>query len=175
MQVSDFLYPPGHNDSAIEGSTIRPETVPSYLPKELTEAILASDVTILLASSETKDQAMTVRYVYATGLAQPEYVASHAYAKAVQDSHQDLLRMVRGEPTDAQRYRAFRDFSNMESTDPERYQQIDAMLVRFEEENPDDDKNGSAEYSDKVADFLVHALFETTPLVVEQKPDPAPN
>jgi hypothetical protein len=160
-----------NNDTVLNGEVIRPEAVPSYLPKELTEAILASDVTILIASSEDKEQRLSVRQVYATGLAQPEYVASHAYAKAIHDAHPDLLKAVRGEPTDAQRYRALREFAVLASQFPSRFEAVNAMLQRFEETSmAEDAAECTAIDHDRMADFLIHALLETAPPVVEQKP-----
>lgn len=162
------------NDAAIDGEIIRPERVPSYLPKELTEAIMASDVMILIASSETQDQALTVRQVYATGLAEPGHIASHAYAKAVRDAHPDLLKTVRGEPTDALRYQALREFAVLGSTDADRFVKINTMLQRFEETTAEGDAADQAGANhDNVADFLIHALLETAPPAATQQPSPA--
>jgi hypothetical protein len=157
-------------DQQLEGSIIRPDFTPINLPRELAEAILASDVTILITSDDGAEQALTVQTVYALGLPQPERIASHAYANAVRDSHDDLLRTVRGEPTDAQRYLAFREFACMEKSDPARFSQIDAMLVRFERAHLEEADKGTPDYMDKIAGFLVHALLETASPVVQQQP-----
>lgn len=141
-------------------------------PAALAQQILAADVIILIGSSETNDNALTVKQVYASGEADPEHVASHAYAHAALQAHPDLLRTVRGEPTDAHRYRALRDFAMLATTDKPRFEAVNSMLHQFEEETgvPDEDKRVAADH-DAVADFLAQALIETEYVMVET---PAP-
>lgn len=140
------------------------------LPDGLAEKIASADVLILVGSSEANDLALTVETILASPEYMPGKVASHAFAFAVQDSHAELLRAVRGEPTDSQRYRAFRDFATMQEADPERYKAIDGMVQRFEEDNMAEFTKGTAAYMDRISDFLVHALAETAPLVQDKDP-----
>lgn len=141
-------------------------------PDALAQQILAADVIIMIGSSETNENALIVKQVYASGEADPEHRASHAYAHAALVAHDDLVRTVRGEPTDAHRYRALRDFAMLATTDKPRFEAVNSMLHQFEEETgvPAEDKRVAADH-DAVADFLAQALIETEYVMVET---PAP-
>lgn len=142
------------------------------IPAQLAAAILAADVLILIGSSETDDMEIVVKQVYAGGVADPEHVASHAYAHAALLAHNDLVRAVRGEPTDAMRYQALRDFAVLGSSDKPRFEAVNNMLQQFEEESglPPEEQRKVADF-DAVANFLVQAMIETEPVTIET---PAP-
>lgn len=150
-------------DTPIEGTAIKPDLATIKLSRHLAEAIMSSDVVILIGSSENNDMAITVKQVYASGLADPEHVLSHAYAYTINQMHNDILRHVRGEPTDGDRYRAIRDFHVIAATDPERFEKVSTMLQKFEAENPSAGEHPTAAEAERSADFLVLAMFETMP------------
>lgn len=139
------------------------------LPANVSEAIREAEVLILIGSANM-GTALSVKQVYASGTPNPDMIASHAYAEAARQAHGDLLRQAMGEPTNAQRYIAFREFATMVEVDEGRFETINTMLLKFETDNLDENDKGKPDYMDRVADFLVHALRETTPLVVEQRP-----
>lgn len=132
-------------------------------PEGLIEKIAAADVLILIGSSEQQERALSVQTILASPTFEPGQIASHAYAHAVQQAHQQLVRAVRGEPTDALRYQALRDFAILASKDPQRFASVNEMLQRFEQhgEIPEDPLERASVDHDRMADFLIHALAET--------------
>jgi hypothetical protein len=137
------------------------------LPPHLTERILAADALILL--STPPEGGLTMQAV-AFGTFRPGQVATHAYVNAHEQEYPNILARVKGEPTDAQRYQALRAFACLAGTDVARFKRVNDMLQQFEEANMADDPAERIGIDhDRMAEFLIHALLETTPLVVEQR------
>jgi hypothetical protein len=154
-----------------DNSRIVKSDTPGELPADFLERLAASDVVILVGSSESKDQELTMHTILPGGLFNPEQILSHAYAEALHGEHVDLVRKVRGLPTDAMRFRALRAFAGLYGTDPERFEKINAGLQSFEEQNglADESSHRTPEDYDRIADFVLQSLIETEP--AEQAPD----
>lgn len=124
-----------------------------------------ADVVVLIGSSEENDLALKIETIIPGGLFNPERVASHAYAQVLVGMNEDVLAIVRGEPTDATRYRALRDFGALAGTDPERFEKINEGLHAYElaEGLADEATTRKPEDFDRIADFVMQALIETNP------------
>lgn len=139
-----------------------PET--GELPADFLERLAASDVVILVGSSESQDQELTMHTILPGGLFDPERILSHAYAHALQGEHVDLVRKVHGQPTDAMRFRALRAFGQLFRTDVARFEQINEALQAFEEsEGLADEAARTDEDYNRIADFILQSLLETEP------------
>lgn len=165
-QLTKFVTPDG-------GVITAQKNGPEGLPPHLLEHIRAADVIVTIGSSEEDDRALFVRHLYAGGIKAPQEIASHAYATAIEQAHDDLVRQVRGEPTDAQRYRALREFATLASSDHDRFDKVNTMVQQFEDaEMAEDPAKRTGADHDRMADFLVHALAETASAAVDV-PQPA--
>jgi hypothetical protein len=138
------------------------------LPPMLTEKILAADALILL--STPPEGGLRMEGVIFGDYA-PGQVATHAYVAAHEQEFPNIKARMLGLPTDAQRYQALKEFACLAGTDPERFKTVNTMLQKFEEANMADDPAEQIDADhDKMAEFLMHALLETAPLVGEQSP-----
>ena len=160
-----------HEITTPDNSRIVRSEKPGELPADFLERLAASDVVILIGSSESKDQELSMHTILPGGLFAPETILSHAYAHALHGEHVDLVRKVRGLPTDAMRYRALAEFAGLAGTDPERFEKINEAMHAFElaEGLADEDTNRTREDFDRIADFIMQSLLETEP--VPQSPD----
>lgn len=143
----------------------------SGMPPDFLERLAASDVVILVGSSESQEKELTMHMILPSGLFAPERIASHAYAQALNHGHSDLVRTVHGLPTDAARYQALRDFACLAGQDPERFEAINAGLQAFEETEglADEATTRTPDDFDRIADFVLQSLIETEP--AEKAPD----
>lgn len=154
-----------------DNSRIVKSDTPGELPADFLERLAASDVVILIGSSESQDQDLTMHTILPGGLFDPGHILSHAYAEALHGEHVDLVRKVRGLPTDAMRYRALAAFAGLAGTDPERFEKINEAMHAFEltEGLAGEDTTRTPEDFDRIADFILQSLIETEP--AEQAPD----
>jgi hypothetical protein len=146
---------------------VRDEAPAGELPPAFVAELARADAVLVIGSSETK--ALSMRPIIAGGEYQPEQVASHALVAAIVADFDNLVRAVKGEPTDAQRFDALRQFTLMPQADCERFERINGMMQQYEEDNPQAGESPTQAEFERYADFLVHALIETAPLVVEQR------
>jgi hypothetical protein len=160
-----------HEIKTPDNSRIVRSEKPGELPPDFLERLAASDVVILIGSSESQDQELSMHTILPGGLFDPGHVLSHAYAHALHGEHVDLVRKVRGLPTDALRYRGLAEFASLAGTDNERFEKINAALQAFEEAEglADEATTRSREDFDRIADFVLQALIETEP--ADQVPD----
>jgi hypothetical protein len=149
---------------------VRSET-PGQLPADFLERLAAADVVVLIGSSESQDKELTMHTILPGGLFDPEHILSHAYTHALHGEHVDLVRKVRGLPTDAMRYRALAEFAALAGTDPERFEKINEAMHAFElaEGLADDETTRTRADFDRIADFIMQSMLETEP--ADQVPD----
>lgn len=131
------------------------------LPSQLADRIIAADAILLIRI--TDEGAIETTGINKNQPFVPHLDASHAYLQAVRDAHPDLLKKVLGEITDADRYRALRAFSTLVQTNKEQFERVNEMVFEFEKTLPPEGERSGADM-DSMADFLVHALIETTPV-----------
>jgi hypothetical protein len=160
-----------HEIKTPDNSRIVKSDTPGQLPADFLERLAASDVVILIGSSESKDQELSMHTILPGGLFDPGHVLSHAYAEALHGEHVDLVRKVRGLPTDAMRYRALAEFAGLAATDPERFERINEGMHAFElaEGLAGEETTRTREDYDRIADFILQSLIETEP--AEQAPE----
>jgi hypothetical protein len=148
------------------GFIVREEAPAGQLPPAFVAELARADAVLVIGSSETK--ALSMRPIIANEY-QPDQVASHALVAAILADFDNLVRAVKGEPTDAQRFNALREFALMPQTDRERFERVNRMMQQYEEDNQQAGESPTQAEFERYADFLVHALIETAPLAAEQQ------
>lgn len=136
------------------------------LPPELVELLLNADAVVTISASENEDGRLVMQTIVATGKFQPETIKAHAYVQGIYDEHSNILARMHGQPTDAMRYQAQREFALMASADNARFEVINGMVQEFEDSGalaPDAERKG--EDFDKLADFLLAMVRETAPII----------
>jgi hypothetical protein len=150
------------------GFIVREQAPEGQLPPTFLAELAAADVVLLLYGDETRP--LTLRPVLKGGAYEPDTVITHALVAAILADFDNLMRAVKGEPTDGQRFDALRQFALLQQTDAERFERINGMMHQYEVDNPQAGAAPTKEEFERYADFLVYALIETTPMVVEQRP-----
>jgi hypothetical protein len=132
------------------------------IPKELAIRIAQSKALVML--SEDDSGVLTMQPMIPGGDYQPEVVKSHAYVDALLNEHPNIVNALNGNPTDAIRYRAIREYAVIGNEDEARFHKITEMLGRLNEEGdlPEEGKRKPADF-DRYADFLALAIQETAP------------
>lgn len=112
---------------------------------------------------------LTVSGLFANEFAPASNIA-HAFMQMVRDEHDYLMSRVLGRYTDADRFRALRDFAVIGNTDPARFEVVNELLQKFEEKSGMDPAQGKRSEADfvKMANFLCHAMIETKPEVLTE-------
>ncbi len=91
----------------------------------------------------------------------------HALMEVINQEFDYLMSKVAGRYTDADRFRALRDFGVLANTDKERFEVVNGMLNAFEDsKNLADESARTAADFVTIANFLCHALIETAPAMV---------
>lgn len=135
---------------------------PQQWPLAVAKQIAESDVIVLI--DQTTEGPLIMQPLVRGREYSPGTIKAHAYVDALYREHENILRRVNGVPTDSMRYLALRDFAVLGTTDKARFEVVSDMLQQFEESGsiPAEDKRTAADF-EKMANFLVQAMFETEP------------
>jgi hypothetical protein len=153
-QPIKFVTPDG-------GVIVREQAPAGQLPPAFLAELAKADAVLVISNAGGP---IVMRPIVASGEFQPETVASHALVDAILADFDNLMRRVKGEPTDGQRFDALREFALMPQTDVERFERINGMMQQYEEGNPQEGEFPTKAEFERYADFLVYALIETAPL-----------
>lgn len=107
--------------------------------------------------------ALTIAGLYG-GVFNPGQNIAHAFMQMVEQEHDYLMSRVLGKSTDADRFRALRDFASLAHTDKPRFDAVNQMLFAFEDSGaiPKEADRKEADFV-TLANFLHDALIETAP------------
>lgn len=93
----------------------------------------------------------------------------HALMEVVNQEFDYLMSKVHGRYTDSDRFRALRDFAVLANKDKARFDVVNGMLQQFEDSKnlADEAARTEADFV-TIANFLCHAMIETTPEVLTE-------
>src|SRR5437868_7136420 len=101
------------------------------LPRELVQAVLNADVTLLLTADKTIGT-VDIKPIVPGAAYEPESNPAHLLMAVITSQLPDLLAMARGDITDAVRYQALRQFGQLGTTDKERFEKVNTALREYE-------------------------------------------